>query len=255
MKSPLHKILIFDDERDLDTMSQAMSWGIFFQHCFRITLDVNYMMNEVVAKPQKSDILIIVPKGLTVQQVEDYCLSEYSVDGLQKSKGSYSEYLQELRRNCMSEIHITRKRCYVCTFDFCGERQRVTELSRSNESNTYAFWTPNRREPGLLEEEKKGFDLRADGMNYIEQLLLGLFLWWKDKKLLNGRRRSICVGTKTVDGKIPTIGYKTISGNRVRFMDIDYLHELPSPEELCRLVRPVFGVVKQRGDNDQTKTN
>ncbi len=229
-------IPIFIDKSELDPTIQIMNWNFFYHLHFGITLDIRLVMKIKQEKP-KSDVLLIVPKGLTVEQVEEELEKSYNIQRMGVDL-DLRKYLNRLSNE--SRVILSSGKTFICGSRFVPERKKIAYLSRNASKDSYYLWTPDNRESGIEMSDYRAENLELNSMNYLERLLLGFFLFDIHKKFLDGRTTTLCVGSKTTENEVPVIGAQDFGSNRIEFSLVDYTKELPPTEDLIRSIRPVF---------------
>jgi hypothetical protein len=159
----IYEIPILKEQEQIDTMVQFMNWNLFLNECFGISLRVS-LYAKLKGKVPNNAVLIIVPKGLTVEKVENFCYKNYSVNQIDP-KHFDRMMIQTTRHN------------FIYSFKFVSRKEKITHLSRTPKQETYVLWTPNQRESGIAELPANSPDLAKLSINYLERLLLGAYLF------------------------------------------------------------------------------
>jgi len=229
------RISAVGDHDKVGSMRQLVGWGVFLHEFFGLSIPYQ-LASKISQKRNNHDLLIVVPAGLTVERVEGVLKQRYSFHEAKLNKDeSFSVRLENNHT-----MRTSRGLTFIYSFCFVSPTQRVVELSRSNTEKAYAIFTPNRREPGLTDGEKANFDCEAQGMNYLERLLLGLYWWWENKTIFDTRASCLCCGTRTEAGRVPEVySSQWPMTRRGEFMAVDYVEKLPPREKFLDSVRPV----------------
>ena len=100
----------------------------------------------------------------------------------------------------------------VCVYDE-AELDRV--VSDREPVKDYAIWLRDRVEADEELANKSADDLKKKRINCItlpERLLLGLFLYWKDKQHLDHNNRTLCAGSRGSGGYVPNVFWLALDG-------------------------------------------
>ncbi len=146
-------------------------WQDFYKKHFDLGFDFSRL--SIPEQNPGFDRLIIVARGLTLNQAYDACVKHFP--------------------------------CWRYTDDL---DKAVPDNDRSPASNSYAIWVRNRVE---ADEELK--NLSADqlkdqgilGITLLERLLLELAYWDETNKHLDIRNRTLCTGSRHSVGRVPYV--------------------------------------------------
>lgn len=170
---------------------EIIGWQKFYKKFFGIELDPSSI--RIPEKQSGFDRLIIVPKGLTLNQVYDKCAENFSC----------SRYADDLDKE-------------------------VILNDRDPNKGSYAIWVRDRIE---ADEELK--NLSADdlekkkipGITFIERLLYELAYWAETGKHLDIQNWTLCAGSRGSGGAVPRVHWVG-DGLRVHWSHSDDLSGL-----------------------------
>jgi hypothetical protein len=164
------------------------SWTDFYQKFFGIDLDMAGV--KIPAKVEGFDRLIVVPQGITPDQVWEVCEKQFN--------------------------------CYKCTDSNLGEA--VTKNDRNPNDGTYAIWIRDvveadeeMKNPSAKTLEKQG----VKGITLLERLLIEIKYFSETNGHLDLENVTLCSGSRDSGGFVPVVDW---DGDelRVGWYDVEY---------------------------------
>lgn len=156
----------------MDKDSQLSSWRYFFAEIFSIQLDIESL---VVPKHEIGfERLIVIPTGLTIEQVFNACRGKFS---------TYSDY---------EDSH-----------DKINQHDRYSQ-------DTYVVWVRERREADEELSDKSAQNLveeKVRGITILERLLYELKFFDETGNHLDVQNATLCSGSRDSNGEVPQIGW------------------------------------------------
>jgi hypothetical protein len=172
----------------VDTSRFIAEWELFYKKFFNI--NINILEIKIPDRREGFDRLIVIPKGITLNQVWEVCRKQFN--------------------------------CWKYT-DSADLESVVTKNDRDSKGSTYAVWV---RDVVEADEEMKNLsanDLKEKaikGVTLLERLILELKYFSETKKHLDINNWTLCSGSRRSDGRVPIVGW---SGGRLRvgWYDVD----------------------------------